>query len=273
METGTGLRMAGKVAKSIRDLGSYFYAGDDETLAALGTAGALGVVYTLLLLASLAAVAWTAYQMWMGRRRCTWAAMAAFLLLAVIFFGSSLVVWIRAKEMVSRPTVWCILAPLFMAAAWYLYEHFAMPAADGMPLHRLGGTDLAALNGTLASAKEKGSGLVSHTKQALGAMAAPKTWVCPNCGTEMAGDKKFCGTCGSKRPEPQKCANCGKLQEPGVAFCSECGARFVPQRQCEKCGTPYLLSEKFCANCGSPVSYPRVEVKEGPAAAEPVQTE
>lgn len=53
-------------------------------------------------------------------------------------------------------------------------------------------------------------------------------WACPKCATVNHGGK-FCGECGSKRPESQICSNCGyenmDLNHP-FKFCPECGTKF-----------------------------------------------
>jgi class 3 adenylate cyclase/tetratricopeptide (TPR) repeat protein len=46
--------------------------------------------------------------------------------------------------------------------------------------------------------------------------------VCPACGAENSGARKFCGECGS--PLARVCGACGSANESGVRFCGECGA-------------------------------------------------
>lgn len=58
--------------------------------------------------------------------------------------------------------------------------------------------------------------------------AAPSadTWVCPQCNTTVSG--KFCGECGTKKPEAPKanvCPKCGATVQPGAKFCGECGEK------------------------------------------------
>ena len=48
-------------------------------------------------------------------------------------------------------------------------------------------------------------------------------WVCPTCGNTVTG--KFCGECGTKKPEGNVCPNCGTKVKDGAKFCGECGAK------------------------------------------------
>ena len=46
--------------------------------------------------------------------------------------------------------------------------------------------------------------------------------ICPRCGANVAGGKKFCGDCGS--PMPWTCTTCGSENPPDKRFCGDCGA-------------------------------------------------
>lgn len=46
-------------------------------------------------------------------------------------------------------------------------------------------------------------------------------WECPNCHHPVDG--KFCGECGTKRPEGKTCSKCGAKLDPNDKFCGECG--------------------------------------------------
>ena len=53
-------------------------------------------------------------------------------------------------------------------------------------------------------------------------------WKCPNCGEMVSNNARFCGKCGTARPEqPEKlfCPNCGTILEEGVNFCPQCGTK------------------------------------------------
>ena len=49
------------------------------------------------------------------------------------------------------------------------------------------------------------------------------SWVCPTCGNTATG--KFCGECGTKKPEVKVCKNCGTKLNDGAKFCGECGTK------------------------------------------------
>ena len=59
--------------------------------------------------------------------------------------------------------------------------------------------------------------------------------ICPNCGTEIAGDSQFCRGCGSRldpavlpaspAPEGNVCPQCGTRMPAGNLFCTICGCK------------------------------------------------
>lgn len=52
---------------------------------------------------------------------------------------------------------------------------------------------------------------------------------CPNCGTKLVANAKFCLECGSKIEikKPAFCSECGEALAPGAKFCSGCGNKVM----------------------------------------------
>lgn len=55
---------------------------------------------------------------------------------------------------------------------------------------------------------------------------APET-VCPKCGAVAAPGTKFCGQCGTPLNQKVFCTNCGAEMAPGTRFCGQCGKERV----------------------------------------------
>jgi DNA-directed RNA polymerase subunit M/transcription elongation factor TFIIS len=49
------------------------------------------------------------------------------------------------------------------------------------------------------------------------------------------------------------CPQCGSPLERNVKFCPECGASIKAERHCTQCGAELSLGAKFCAECGAKV--------------------
>jgi len=76
---------------------------------------------------------------------------------------------------------------------------------------------------------------------------------CPDCRNSVAGDAKFCPSCGHQLLVFQQCAGCGKNLPPHASFCPRCGRpaeqKPVP-RKCRHCATENLPDSIYCNQCG-----------------------
>ena len=72
-------------------------------------------------------------------------------------------------------------------------------------------------------------------------------WQCA-CGARNNG--KFCGSCGTAKPESGKCTQCGATLPANAKFCTECGTKVATATQCSKCGANVAAGAKFCNECG-----------------------
>jgi membrane protease subunit (stomatin/prohibitin family) len=81
----------------------------------------------------------------------------------------------------------------------------------------------------------------------------PQGAKCPECGSPIPADAKFCHHCGHQQLVFEQCANCGKNLTPNAKFCSRCGhaADEKPKPKfCSKCGGENLSESSFCNQCG-----------------------
>ena len=62
-----------------------------------------------------------------------------------------------------------------------------------------------------------------NTASAPATESTTNGWVCPTCGNTVTG--KFCGECGTKKPEENVCPNCGVKLNENAKFCGECGTK------------------------------------------------
>lgn len=89
---------------------------------------------------------------------------------------------------------------------------------------------------------------------ACGAEITAQTKFCTSCGKKLNPCKK----CGCDIPEGASkcpscgmmiCPNCGTLLDANLKFCPECGHSMV--KKCKECGAELAENIKFCSNCGT----------------------
>lgn len=75
---------------------------------------------------------------------------------------------------------------------------------------------------------------------------------CPNCGSVIPANAKFCLECGMKMETLAEnemiCPACGQ-KTPKGKFCMECGQPLV--NRCPNCGAEVPQGGKFCSECGT----------------------
>jgi membrane protease subunit (stomatin/prohibitin family) len=82
--------------------------------------------------------------------------------------------------------------------------------------------------------------------------AAPRA-ACPECGSAVPADSRFCPQCGHQLVVFTKCGRCGKNLAPNARFCSRCGLATdstPPKRFCSACGAENLADAVHCNECG-----------------------
>lgn len=79
-----------------------------------------------------------------------------------------------------------------------------------------------AVHGTPAAVES-----VNAPAAAAPAVAPSEEIDCPNCGTKMSANSKFCPECGNKIEikKPSFCIECGEPLVAGAKFCAGCGAK------------------------------------------------
>ncbi len=59
--------------------------------------------------------------------------------------------------------------------------------------------------------------------------------ICPVCKMPYTNAaSKFCSHCGTARPKMISCPNCGTLLEPDARYCDSCGERTALGQQVDK---------------------------------------
>jgi uncharacterized OB-fold protein len=104
------------------------------------------------------------------------------------------------------------------------------------------GAALGNIGKAVEAANQAGANLARCPKD--GALAAPGTKFCPECGTAMI------------QPAMSKCAQCGADLPVGVKFCPGCGAKTEQKpaaTACPNCGTA-AAGMKFCPECGTKIA-------------------
>jgi membrane protease subunit (stomatin/prohibitin family) len=110
------------------------------------------------------------------------------------------------------------------------------------------GLGLGMMLPTFFAQKQAGSGGMPESQQ----VAAEKIQ-CPDCGTAISTDSRFCPRCGHQLLQLVRCIDCGKNLTPKARFCSQCG-RMTEQKKepkvCSQCGVENLYNSMFCNECG-----------------------
>lgn len=111
----------------------------------------------------------------------------------------------------------------------------AMSGQIGNMFAGFGGANNGAANGTTTVASEN-----------------TDKFKCPNCGTELPANAKFCFSCGNKTEKPAEnemiCPACGN-KTPRGKFCIMCGKSLI--NKCPNCGAEVPTGGKFCLECGT----------------------
>ena len=80
---------------------------------------------------------------------------------------------------------------------------------------------------------------------------------CPDCGSSISRESKFCPLCGHQQVVFSQCSNCGKNLPPHAKFCPRCGhpADEKPEsRKCPNCSAENMPGSVFCNQCGEKLS-------------------
>ena len=96
------------------------------------------------------------------------------------------------------------------------------------------------------------------------ALSAPAS--CPNCGTALASDTRFCPTCGkaTAQIQPGACPKCGAGKVESHNYCPSCGFPLIPalrasegQRQTTALSAIYRQSDSTVGSSQVPPAYQR----------------
>ncbi len=78
--------------------------------------------------------------------------------------------------------------------------------------------------------------------------------LCPECGSKINENARFCPNCGHQILVFRKCAKCGKNLTPKAKFCPNCGTAAGSEplpKTCPHCGAKNLPQASFCNQCGN----------------------
>jgi len=125
-------------------------------------------------------------------------------------------------------------------------------ATQQMPAHRPGATGIGDAPAMQPAAHRPGAAPLDQAGVQ-----------CPSCGAMIGPDDAFCGSCGTRAPEPEpepvadapagprSCTSCGREANDDARFCAGCGSA-LPElpRTCGGCGAALDPDDRFCAFCG-----------------------
>ncbi|MCR5667362.1 MAG: zinc ribbon domain-containing protein [Eubacterium sp.] len=151
--------------------------------------------------------------------------------------------------------LWCVVAGAIrmMANQYYCQSHvtfwfvlniilliIAILIAIGLNLKKLNGEmDLTQLFGVVSATTSTVVNELDLDIKSTPQGATPQNasegaeWCCPNCGTQMRANAKFCLKCGTAKPIVETkpaarfCPNCGTKAEEDAVFCENCGTKIL----------------------------------------------
>lgn len=91
----------------------------------------------------------------------------------------------------------------------------------------------------------------------VGGPAVQEAMRCPDCGSPVMEDSKFCQQCGHHLVVFSQCVNCGKNLSPNARFCSRCGHSTEEKpvsKFCPHCKAENIPGAGFCDQCGEKLS-------------------
>ena len=74
---------------------------------------------------------------------------------------------------------------------------------------------------------------------------------CSYCGSEIAGNAKFCTACGKCLEDINVCPKCNTQNDKSSKFCKACGTSLSGKMICKKCKNEISDNNMYCPNCGA----------------------